>query len=544
MKKLLVALCFASFASLASATPSVLASVCNVAAGASASVVQAAVNSCSTVALASGTYAWNAHVDITKPNVTVDGAGVSSTLIVQHARVNIFQITAPGTTIENLSVDTGTYNPGVPPVLKNPVPGTIFSAQSNTHIINVASKAGTGFGIRITGPNPCDTYKTTGTVVSNVSSTNTGKGGFTALDIDCSNGAQLSNVTINGDYIAFYQDENVTLNGENYTAGPYEQGSCGADWYVTGPANNIAISNVITHNGKGIAKGTVTHLTVTNERFAPGDTCTKGLSSVAPSSTPHVLLIMLENKGYQATLGSCGADPYFCSLASKYATATDWYGTAHPSLPNYLAITSGSTQGCTSDNCKQSKYKNDLMQQLGTAGIPYALYMESMPKPCDTSDAKPYVHHHNPGTYFTDDNCKTTDVAYPGSSKIASALDGTGAPDFVWITPNIKNDMHSGTVQAGDAWLQSNVGAILNSTWFTGGNATVIVTMDENDAQPKPNGGQVPMVVISSNATGIGSVATGGDHYGTLRSIEEVFGLPLLGAASNSSNGDLSSLFG
>jgi hypothetical protein len=268
------------------------------------------------------------------------------------------------------------------------------------------------------------------------------------------------------------------------------------------------------------------------------------MKAQATTPAPHVLLIMLENKGYAATLGSCSADPYYCSLAAKYASDTAWDGIAHPSLPNYLAITSGSTQGCTSDNCKQGKYKGDLMQQLATAGIPYALYMESMPKACDTSDAKPYVHHHNPGTYFTDDNCKTTDVKYPGASQLVTTLDGASPPDFVWITPNINDDMHSGTVQAGDKWLSANVDAILASTWFTNFNSTVVITMDENDAQPKPAGGQVPMVVISNNALGVGAVTTAGNHYGTLRTIEEAFGLPLLGAAQQSSNGDLSSLFG
>ena len=78
------------------------------------------------------------------------------------------------------------------------------------------------------------------------------------------------------------------------------------------------------------------------------------------------------------------------------------------------------------------------------------------------------------------------------------------------------------------------------SSWFTGGNATVIVTMDENDQQSSPAGGQVPFVVISSRAKGAGAVATHGNLFGALRSIEEVFGLPLLGGAQSPSNGDSS----
>ena len=68
--------------------------------------------------------------------------------------------------------------------------------------------------------------------------------------------------------------------------------------------------------------------------------------------------------------------------------------------------------------------------------------------------------------------------------------------------------------------------------------------MDENDPQPAPAGGQIPFVVISSIARGAGAVSAHGNLYGTLRSIEEVFGLPLLGAAQTPSNGDVVRYFG
>jgi hypothetical protein len=72
-------------------------------------------------------------------------------------------------------------------------------------------QAGSGFGMRITGRTPCASYSTAGIVVDSLSITNTGAGGFSSLDIDCTNGAQLSNISIHGNYLALYQDENVTL---------------------------------------------------------------------------------------------------------------------------------------------------------------------------------------------------------------------------------------------------------------------------------------------------------------------------------------------
>ena len=79
-------------------------------------------------------------------------------------------------------------------------------------------------------------------------------------------------------------------------------------------------------------------------------------------------------------------------------------------------------------------------------------------------------------------------------------------------------------------------------------NGTVIITADEGADDSgccgDAAGGQVPMVVISANAEGRGDISLNGNHFGSLRTIEEAFGLPLLGAASDVANGDLGQLFG
>lgn len=267
--------------------------------------------------------------------------------------------------------------------------------------------------------------------------------------------------------------------------------------------------------------------------------------TATPTPTPqttHVMVIVEENKGYQATLGSCGSDPYLCSLASQYATYTNWNAVSHPSLPNYLALTAGSTFGCVSDACAGGYNATSLGGQLNSAGIPWTAYMESMPSPCDTAgSAGLYVRKHDPFVFFSDvrnNSCTGNVVPYPGVSGLLSDLNGPGASQFVWITPNLNDDMHSGSVSQGDAWLQANLAPVLSSPWFTQFASTVIVTMDENDAQSGPGGGQVPMVVISNNALGQGAIATPGNLYGTLRAIEEAFGLGYLGAAADPSNGD------
>ena len=276
----------------------------------------------------------------------------------------------------------------------------------------------------------------------------------------------------------------------------------------------------------------------------------------AAVTLPHIMVIMEENQGYAATQTGCGTNnSYFCSLASKYTSSDAWYGVSHPSQPNYTAFASGSTQGCTSDGCVGAGAYSveDLGGQLTAKGIPWTAYMESMPSACYTgSSSGEYVLKHNPFALFSDNlppnACNI--LPYPGATSMVSTLDGASAPDFVWITPNLIDDMHDGTVADGNTWLENNLAPVLTSTWFTGFNSTVIVTEDENDSSPSGSccgdaaGGQIPMIVISSNAVGGGTTSIIGDHYGTLRTIEEAYGLSLLGGASNSANGDLTSLFG
>jgi len=57
----------------------------------------------------------------------------------------------------------------------------------------------------------------------------------------------------------------------------------------------------------------------------------------------------MENKASSQIVGSSGA-PYINALAGKCGNATNFFGITHPSLPNYIAMTSGGTQGITDDS--------------------------------------------------------------------------------------------------------------------------------------------------------------------------------------------------
>src|SRR4029077_2495866 len=95
--------------------------------------------------------------------------------------------------------------------------------------------------------------------------------------------------------------------------------------------------------------------------------------SPQPAGPTRVLVIVLENHSYAQV---AGASPYLNQLAHQCALATDYSAVSTPSLPNYLALTSGTTSGITSDctDCRTSA--RSIFEQLGGD---WRSYLESMP---------------------------------------------------------------------------------------------------------------------------------------------------------------------
>ncbi|HSS93509.1 MAG TPA: alkaline phosphatase family protein, partial [Candidatus Dormibacteraeota bacterium] len=76
----------------------------------------------------------------------------------------------------------------------------------------------------------------------------------------------------------------------------------------------------------------------------------------------HVFLIVMENKSHLEAL----TGPFTASLAATYGVANDYHAVTHPSVPNYLALTSGSTWGINDDSY-HALPKQDLGTQLSSA---------------------------------------------------------------------------------------------------------------------------------------------------------------------------------
>ncbi|HVC41990.1 MAG TPA: alkaline phosphatase family protein [Candidatus Saccharimonadales bacterium] len=297
----------------------------------------------------------------------------------------------------------------------------------------------------------------------------------------------------------------------------------------------------------------------------------------ASPSPPHVMLIVEENAGYSAAQGDPSvignpSAPYINSLAGTYTSATHWYAVQHNSPHDYLDLIDGSDLGLPNGKPYSSP---TLVDELHSNGIPWQAYMESMPSPCfsgnSTSDGL-YDSNHNPLHFFTRyttasggwcDSAQAGSegvVPYPGASGIASALDGPNAPDFALVVPNDCNEMHGDTnagspcaadtndqlVSAGDSWLQTNLPPVLSSNWYASGGI-IIITWDESangdtSGGSYGTGGQIATLVISANSHSAFTVP--GDHYATLRGIEEAYGVSLLNNSADPNFGDLTPAFG
>jgi len=246
----------------------------------------------------------------------------------------------------------------------------------------------------------------------------------------------------------------------------------------------------------------------------------------------------MENREYGSIIGNPAA-PYLNSLAARFALATAYYGVTHPSLPNYFALTAGSTFGVSTDCTTCYVNSAHLGDQVEAGGRNWKAYMEDMPAPCYLGAATAgYAQKHDPFVYFRDvrenpARCVAHVVPFP---RLGADLAAGSLPDFIWITPNLCHDMHDCSTEVGDTWLKGVVPTILAApAWRDGG--ALFVTWDEGDTNAgccgNAAGGRVVTLVIAPGVTPGFRSARPQTHYGLLRTIEEAWDLPPLGEAAS-----------
>src|SRR5207302_67807 len=143
---------------------------------------------------------------------------------------------------------------------------------------------------------------------------------------------------------------------------------------------------------------------------------------------------------------------------------------------------------------------------------------ESMPSNCDQGDSGEYAVRHNPAAYFVNlSDCNTLDVPLSSPPNLSAK--------FTFVTPNLIDDMHDGTVQQGDSWLSTFLPSVLSTPQYKAGKTAVFITWDEDDGT---SGNHVAMLVIAPSVKPGTQSSTTFNHYSLLRRTEEQLGLGLL----------------
>src|ERR671931_559638 len=215
------------------------------------------------------------------------------------------------------------------------------------------------------------------------------------------------------------------------------------------------------------------------------------------SSSSHVAVIVMENKEATDVLGS-PSSPYVTRLAQRYGVATRSYAIRHPSLPNCLALTSGSTDGIVSDCTACHVAARNIVDQLEAAGISWKAYMEDLPGPCsEVATAGGYAKKHDPFMYYDDvaANPRRCRDVVP-FDRLASDLRGGTLPTFAFISPNLCDDTHDCDVATGDRFLAGLVPRLLREI---GPHGFVVLTWDEGSSDAgccvDAHGGRIATIV-------------------------------------------------
>jgi hypothetical protein len=240
--------------------------------------------------------------------------------------------------------------------------------------------------------------------------------------------------------------------------------------------------------------------------------------SGAPKPAPrHVFMIVMENKSPDEALSG----PFTASLAASYGEASNYRAVTHPSVPNYLALTSGSTWGI-SDDSYHVLPRQDIGDQLTQAGVSWRAYMEGLGSGGCLDSPVPYDPGHNPFAYYGG-GCPANVVPL---TLLAADLGGN-TPLFSWITPDMCHDEHSCDVSVGDSWLRQTVGMITRSKAWTS-NGVLFIVWDEDDGSAE---NRVLSLVVAPHQSHHAS-SQPYTHYSLLATIEDLLGVGRLGQAA------------
>ena len=282
-------------------------------------------------------------------------------------------------------------------------------------------------------------------------------------------------------------------------------------------------------------------------------------SSSFPTPIQHVFVLVMENSQAPAVLRFLTYERY---LAATYSYANNYYAVCHPSSPNYIALTSGSTfSQCKKETLVPGEYNTTNIGTLASgAGLSWSAFVQSMPTACSPDSVFPYAADVNPFLYYPNiwDNqtyCKAHDLTFSSwyQDVNQSLTNPSAIPNYALFIPNLLNNGHNTNHNTSDLWLANFV-----NTWFLDrpfmSNSVLFITFDEGIRANGYTadgthivGGNVYTVAISPYSIGVrpssNPYTNQSSHYNLLSTVEWLLGLGSTGNFDNSYFPALTGLF-
>jgi hypothetical protein len=283
--------------------------------------------------------------------------------------------------------------------------------------------------------------------------------------------------------------------------------------------------------------------------------------------TRTIFVIVMENESSSLIYSNTTAAPYINNtlvpLAAKATSFTDELPSAIPSEPHYVWMEAGtnafSDKTFTTDNdasaSNSTNSTDHLVTKLKAAGVSWMSYQEGIAAntcPITSRSGSPnfYAAKHDPFVFFQDVSGTTPSAsnAYcvahhkPYSALVADLAAGDMA-SYVFISPNLCNDMHgatgcpqsgtNGDINMGDTWLSNEMPRIL--AYANAHNGVVYLTWDEGSTDQK-----TAFLAFSPHIK-TGPDATAYTHSSLVKSIAEQLGVTPPSLVSSAT--DLSPMF-
>ncbi|TLZ97002.1 MAG: hypothetical protein E6J96_06955, partial [Methanobacteriota archaeon] len=229
----------------------------------------------------------------------------------------------------------------------------------------------------------------------------------------------------------------------------------------------------------------------------------------------QLVVVLMENRNLNEVYGPA---TYMTQLADTFAFSTGWTSLANPSQPNYIALIGGSTFGISGDGNHPNLNQPTIVDIMENTSKTWKAFAEDASGTgCGLNP--PRGEDHFPFLSFTTitGNASRCANLLPGSSNEVISAFNAGT-NFIWLTPNDCNNMHSCSVAHGDAWIASWVPALLAA--MAGKKAALLITFDEGYTTPP----YIFTAFIGTAANLAYKSSAAYSHYSFSKLLEDVWG--------------------